>query len=178
MGITFIESSFRPGEIRHLTGLSLVHQTKLRERGHLGPKNGGWARYSVQDAARLLAIAKLSLLGIGPTTGTSLFDKASAAATHIIRFAYNIPGAIYDPNNLAKGERPLSFFPENMTRRYLIAYGTDGEGLAFAREGELDQLFKLTGENLCAAIVLDLKRIAVDFAVGAGKPLVTVMESN
>lgn len=74
-----------PGEVVAISGVSLDNQRNMRRAGYL-PKTKGHARFSIEDAARMLVIGLMSERGIGPKVSTAFAGTAARGiALHLLK---------------------------------------------------------------------------------------------
>src|SRR5215212_6307283 len=104
MEICFVETTFTPAEAEAISSVDVVRQRDLRRHEYLPKAKGGWTRFSIEDAARLLVIGKLAERGVKPST-SAVIANAKSAAVLVKAFALNCPGAVDDPGKLAR-EKP------------------------------------------------------------------------
>jgi hypothetical protein len=170
--IDFQKTTFTPAEAEGLAGVNVVQQRNLRRHGYLPKTPKGMTRFKLDGAASLLVTGKMTERGIPPSTST---DIAKSAGVLILLFAQDVPGAIADPENLARGEKPIKY-PPGMRKRFLIAYGKSKNEFSF--ENDLTAFYGGKGADLTAAIVLDLQRLAETLCERAGRPLWHVVEAD
>lgn len=170
--IDFQQTTFTPAEAETITGVNVVQQRNLRRHGYLPKTSKGMTRFKIKEAAGLLVMGKLAERGIPPSTST---EVANSAAALIMLFAQDCSGAIHDPENRARGEKPIKYL-RLTRRRFLVAYGKSENEFSF--ENDLTTFYAGKSDaDLTAAIVLDLQRLAETLCARAGTPLWCVVES-
>jgi hypothetical protein len=80
-----------------------------------------------------------------------------------------LPSAIFDPNNVARGEKPLKYAP-GFLRKFLISLPS-----RHRFENDIGAFYGKGPDDLSVAIVLDLQRLSRLFVERSPRPLVTVM---
>jgi hypothetical protein len=97
-------------------------------------------------------------------------------------FAFDIPGAVADPNGLAGGTKPFEVAPDFRLQRFFIQFGL-GDKKIMTFSDDLNAFFdhrdhggKYDDNLMSAAIVLDLRRLAELLCTKVGRPLWEVVQ--
>lgn len=173
MSIRFEHATFTAKEVEVLTGRTVAQQKNDRRAGYAEGSEGGWVRANPYALAQSLVVQVLSDRGVPPATA---YPIAKSAATLIILRAFSLPGAVDDPENLARGEEPLKSTEEARKQRYLIVSGK--EQPRFHHTADVRGFFEgqpIEDTTATAVIVLDLWRLADQLLRRAGKPLTQVV---
>jgi hypothetical protein len=163
--IRFEQVTFASSEAEEITGISQTQQRNLRRAGYLKE-----TPYPPASLAKMLIMGKLDRLNIPPAFSSGIADhkvtKAiDSAAVLVLIHAQLNPSAIYDPDDRARGEKPIKVSPAAPAARFLIV---SGDEMDFEKS-----LSKIQGDenDSPAVIVLDLRAMGSELVRRAGQPL-------
>lgn len=167
MGIRFEPVSFTSAEAEAVIDISGTQQRNLRRAGYLAEPP-----YSPLDLAKMLIMRKLDRIYIPPAAssniaGMKMAGAAQSAALLVLIYAQINPNTVYDPDGLARGEKPIKVSPAGPAARFLIVSGAD------ARPRFEKNLSKVEGDenDSPAVIVIDLRAMGAELVSRAGQPL-------
>jgi hypothetical protein len=165
-------TTFLPAEIAVITGVSVGLQRTWRHLGYSEAVSGArWTRHSLRQTAALLVQGELFKRGIPPRVS---YVGAKAAAHQILMWAQMNPRA-----TAGKGIKPRGAWVKGKGKpqRYFVQWGVRKSEYAFT--SDLNAVYRRKrGNDLSAAIIVDLMRLADHLVKAAGRPLATRKDAS
>jgi hypothetical protein len=121
----------------------------------------------------LLVLGELSRLGVQLAATDKLLRTAKSAGILLLLHATDVPGAVHDPDNRSRGEKPIKE-PRGPRPRFLIAFGDGASRTEFT--DDIGAFYERA--EIPKAIVLDLRRLGALLVKRVGGPLIKVVEAE
>ena len=164
-------TTFLPSEVAAISGVNVGLQRTWRHQGHLESMSSGrWTRHTLLQTAALLVQGELFRRGIPPRVSRNC---ARAAAPQILIWAHRYSGV----RGGRKYPKAGTTKPKGQLKRFLVQWGPRQKNYAFATS--LDAFYRVKSrQNLSAAIIIDLRRMAEHLVTAAGRSLARVKEPD
>lgn len=162
-------TTFLPAEVAKITGVSAGLQRTWRHQGYLHRRSGAsWTKHTLLQTAALLVQGELFQRGIPPRVSRIC---SKVAAPQISHWAQINPRSTAGSKSFRSHRTRLK--RKSKPHRFLIQWGIGRRSYEFTND--LTAFYRRKrSQELAAAIVIDLMRLADHLVLTAGRPLVEV----